>query len=218
MQSFEDLQRFGLRRSPEDLSEIQSEDEVIAGPGSDSDSHSASTDTDKPSEGVDLPESPEAEAGMNHSGMPRLSSPNHEDDNPFEYDLGSNQGPMENDSENAVEAWLSKNVMPSGETETAHHDEHSKKQASFAREQDDLNALKRVVFTSIEPPTKPLRQVVEGFDKLSGEEQTYTLRTMDKFPSLPAEIAKRLAKANAVRRHRLAGLQPEPRDWEWSTF
>lgn len=225
-----DLHEYGLRLAPNDVVDLDSDDmqdevtthnidwKASCYGASDEPGICAREDRQLSSEcsssSVDTRSAERFHEGFQfNDGGTRLSEAESDDHAAFKTPRTTNQDAEANElvkqrpSVLSIYQWLSDTSSSSFEIRSSRIQSDNAQKALAGRERQDLNAFKRVVFASLEPSTKPLHELIDKFDELDGDERTYTIKVVDKFPSLPLNIARRLAQANVRRKQRLNSLR-----------
>jgi hypothetical protein len=191
----EDLSSFGRRRTPADVVEIQSEDEHASSP--------QPTATQLPIH-QELAQPPQALSMQNLAMLHETAA------EPLRLGIqpdlqGTKLASIDwNSGSSAMAARLNTSALPSTDLLSNGDNDPVKAEVDQQRqERKDLEALKRVHFTSSAPGTPPLRDRVKEYKEMPLDAQVHVRKVVDRFPNLAAYLAKRFANSNVSRMKRL---------------
>ncbi len=109
-----------------------------------------------------------------------------------------------NSGENAMEAWLNASAMRGNEPVLEPSDEAFKRETEqLQQEMEAVKDLKRIHFIATAPETQPLQDVMKDFQNQPLMVQVHAKKILDRYPVMPAFLAKRLANSNVRREQRL---------------
>ena len=203
LQEVEDHTRFGQRSVPADVVEVQSDNEVPSAPQTPGMDQIVDGEPPEPSQALSMQnlvllhergiEQPEQVA---HTQQVKLST--------IDWNSGHS----------GLAAWLNSSALPSNDSSMeGSSDPLQVEMEQMLREHKDIEALKRVHLTSAVPETEPLRDKLQDYQHMPLDVQVHVRKIVDRFPQLPAYLAKRFASSNAARRKRLQ-KDPSNRDSE----
>ena len=196
MQGMKDLASYGQRTVPADVVEVCLEDEQPLTP--------QSPEVDCPVD-VETSHSPQALSTRNLARLHETvrQAPQQVEQRDFEATTKLPSIDW-NSGTSGMAAWLNSSALPSNDVVPEANDDTAKADAEQLRQElRDAKALKRIHFTSTVPETQPLRDKVRDYQEMPLDVQVHVRNIVDRFPQLPAYLAKRFAVSNASRRSRL---------------
>jgi hypothetical protein len=109
-----------------------------------------------------------------------------------------------------MSAWLNASAMPIYAPPSSLEGEAFQAESQrLQQELKDIADVKRVHFISAVRETRPLNDVVKGFEAMPVNVQAHARRIVNKFPQMLAYLVKRLAVTNVEREERLRGRQSD---------
>lgn len=192
MQAGEDLNKYGRRHVPTDVVEVTSDDD-------DEDVTLAAKFS-----GAHEPRAASVEQTLSSDNLAQLEMTGSKEAGPDFLGPSSESFKLPsidwNSGESGMVAWLNSSAMPMNEPPCEPKDDAFRAETEkMQQEVRDIAALKRVHFISTVPETQPLKDIVKEFETLPVNVQAHTRRIVDRFPRMPAYLAKRLAKTNVNR-------------------